>query len=326
MKVPLSIRRLFENQHGPNTRLKAEVDRRFQAIKDPRWHYESRVKELDSFALKVESGRFTDPSRLEDFFACTLVVANALEIAAAEKLVGEIFSVHGRRPENPAHTHKRSDTFTFDNLRLYASLGVDPTLPPLDLAEIPFEVQIRTFLQHAWSIATHDLVYKTDDVNWSKERIAFQIKAMLEHAELSIQEAERLAESEALRMEDDQTALIRKGIALLKVQWPDELPKDIRRLAQNITGLLTALRLEVNRLAEILAKEKNHLGGSLPLNLSPYATVVQSLLRQEHAKMMKLLTDGRQRVRVLIPSEVELPKEFDRTQCRNAIFVGELVP
>ena len=59
-------------------------------------------------------------------------------------------------------------------------------------------MQVKTFLQHAWGIATHDLIYKTDDVSWSRQRIAYQIKAMLEHAEMSIQEAGRLAEAVAL--------------------------------------------------------------------------------------------------------------------------------
>src|SRR5439155_22709942 len=42
----------------------------------------------------------------EDFFACTIVVANATEIAEAEKLIGENFAVKERRPPRPAHTHR----------------------------------------------------------------------------------------------------------------------------------------------------------------------------------------------------------------------------
>ena len=186
MKVPASIRRLHEDQKAINDRLKAAIDERMRGLKNPRWHYESRVKELPSFALKIESGRFDNPRSLEDFFACTIVVANSTEIDEAEKLIDENFALQERRPQHPSHTHKASYAFPFDDLRLYVALADKPSVPPTDLIGIVFEVQIKTFLQHAWSIATHDLLYKTDDANWSKERIAYQIKAMLEHAEVSI--------------------------------------------------------------------------------------------------------------------------------------------
>src|ERR1039458_7003995 len=171
MKIPASIRRLHEDQKAVNDRLKSVVDERMAGLKKPRWHYESRVKELPSFALKIESGRFQKPEALEDFFACTLVVSNATEIAEAERLVGDHFTVQYRRPKQIDKTHKPSNSFPFDDLRVYAVLREGPAIPPTDLAGIAFEVQIKTFLQHAWSIATHDLLYKSDDVNWSKERI-----------------------------------------------------------------------------------------------------------------------------------------------------------
>jgi ppGpp synthetase/RelA/SpoT-type nucleotidyltranferase len=290
-----------------------------RALKNPRWHYESRVKELLSFALKIELGRFQNPEALEDFFASTIVVANSTEIDEAEKLIGDNFAVKQRRPPRSDQTHKAPDAFPFDDLRLYVSLKETFAGPPTDLVGIVFEMQIKTFLQHAWSIATHDLLYKTDDANWSKERIAYQIKAMLEHAEISIQEAENLATCGALAKEDRRTASIKKGIALVKSQWDkDELPEDVRRLAANITALLEALRLELGRLEEILDEGKAQRAGVHPANLSPYGTVVQYLWNSERDKMISLLTNAKTRTKILIPEEIDL-QNVDRGLLTNAI-------
>ena len=324
MKVPLSIRHIYDEHLDLYERLKKEVDRQILSLKQPRWHYESRVKALNSFALKLETGRFADPSKLEDFFACTLVVANALEIDTAEQLICEQFTLDVRRPERENWTHKNAESFPFDDLRLYVSSEQDPALPPSDLSGVIFEVQIKTFLQHAWSIATHDLVYKADDANWSKARIAFQVRAMLEHAELSIQEAERLAESPSLNKENRHIADVRKIIVLLKEHWEeDTLPEDTRRLAENVSNLLNAVRVKIRKLNNILKVEKETMGGTLPVNLSPYAVIVQSLLRQESRKMSELLTAENGRFKVLIPSEIEFPEDMERDTCCNAIFISQ---
>jgi ppGpp synthetase/RelA/SpoT-type nucleotidyltranferase len=323
MKVPASIRRLHEDQKANNERLKNIIDDRIRGLKNPRWHYESRVKDLPSFALKIESGRFGTPQTLEDFFACTIVVANATEVDNAEQLIRHNFGIRRRRPHHPGRTHKASHSFPFDDLRLYVFLENKPAAPPTDLAGVVFEVQIKTFLQHAWSIATHDLLYKTDDVNWSKERIAYQIKAMLEHAEVSIQEAEKLAACETLAKEDRQTANIKRGIALVKSQWgKDELPDDVRRLASNISNLIKALRVKLERLEDILNEGKAERAGQHPSNLSPYATVVQYLFKSEKERMVSLLTTGEDEIKILIPEEIELPADIDRTLLRNAVFVA----
>ena len=323
MKIPASIRRLHEDQKAVNDRLKIAVGNRMAGLKKPSWHYESRVKELSSFALKIESGRFQKPEALEDFFACTLVVANATEIAEAEKLVEDNFTVQYRRPKQIDKTHKSSDSFPFDDLRVYTALREGPSIPPTDLSGIVFEVQIKTFLQHAWSIATHDLLYKSDDVNWSKERIAYQIKAMLEHAEISIQEAEGLAACAALAKEDPTTTAIKDGIRLVKAQWVgDELPSNVRRLAVNIAELLAALSMKIERLEQILNDGKTQRAGAHPSNLSPYGTIVQYLFDAEKDKMVKFLKNEKVRTKILIPAEIELPADLDRTEFRNAVFVS----
>jgi hypothetical protein len=251
------------------------------------------------------------------------VVANSTQIEQAEGLVRRTFTVRERRPANNERTHKASSAFPFDDLRLYANIPDNPALPPTDLVGVLFEVQIKTFLQHAWSIATHDLLYKTDDANWSKERIAYQIKAMLEHAEISIQEAELLAASTSLAKEDRLTTTIKKGIALVKAQWTaDELPEDVRRLASNITVLLYGLQINIERLEIILNEGKAQRAGAHPTNLSPYSTVVQYLLGAEQDKMIRLLENPESRTKILIPDEVELPEHMDRGRLRNAIFVA----
>ena len=323
MKVPASVRRLFDDQKAKNDRLKEQIDKRIAGFKRPRWHYESRVKELPSFALKLESGRFKEPTALEDFFACTLVVANMTEVDEAEQVIREHFDFVERRPRSTDRTHKASDAFPFDDLRLYVTLPTNPALPPTDLTGMRFEVQVKTFLQHAWSIATHNLVYKSDDANWSKERIAFQTKAMLEHAEVSIQEAETLATSSSLAKEDEATKQVRAAIGLLKGQWPpDELPADVRRLAQNVLHLVRGLSIDLARLAAVLDAGKASHGGTHPTNLSPYATTVQYLFASEKDRLIEMLgrREGRL-VRVLIPAEIDLPADIDRTRLPNAIFV-----
>jgi len=192
MKIPLSIRRAYEEQEDHYKRLKELVDKKIKALIDSRWHYVSRIKEITSYCLKLESGRFEDLKNMEDYFACTIVVTSAAELETAQELIQTKFDIKAKRPKSANFTLKDSNSFPFDDLRLHICLKSDPALPPTGLEGTIFELQLKTFLQHAWAISTHDLVYKTDDVHWSKERIAYQIKAMLEHAELSIYEAEKM--------------------------------------------------------------------------------------------------------------------------------------
>ena len=245
------------------------------------------------------------------------------EVGEAEKLVGENFNVAERRPPDAARTHKAPDAFPFDDLRLYVTLSENAALPVSDLAGVRFELQIKTFLQHAWSIATHDLVYKTDDANWSKERIAFQTKAMLEHAEVSIQEAQLLAACPTLAIENEGTRQTKAAIGLMKRQWAvEELPNDVRRLANNVLQLLRGMKMDLAELEAVLDAGKAARGGSHPANLSPYASAVQYLFVAEKDRLTQMLKKSDRRpTRVLIPQEVEIPADVDKAGLVNAIFV-----
>ena len=205
-------------------------------------------------------------------------------------------------------------------LRLYGYWKDDPTLPETGLSSAKFEIQIKTFLQHAWGIATHDLIYKTDDVSWSRQRIAYQIKAMLEHAEVSIQEADRLAQTAALAKSQRETEKLKAIIQLLKDIWDaDALPTDLRRLAENTRNVMVLASIETVGLRAALEAERMRQKGNLPINISPYAIIVQAVAWHNSAALRKGLADRRIRERIFLIEEMDLPEWISGSEIINAI-------
>ena len=288
MKIPRSIRNLHFAQLEPSERLATQVDELLKSHKPTRWHYESRVKGEESFALKIESGRIENPEALEDFFACTLVVRNRNEVGDAENLARKLFAVVERRPKDDRRTHKSPDSFPFDDLRLYLAWRDDDALPPSGLHGRVFELQIKTYLQHAWSIATHDLIYKTDDVSWSRQRIAYQVRAMLEHAEVSISEADELANADVLQSTNRQTRTLLEIIHALTTLWSAaDLPADARRLSENVANLCRLLRIGVGELRKVVEAESKEGRGVHTKNLSPFGVILQSLCAKRWKKLTR---------------------------------------
>lgn len=311
MKVQASIRRIFEEQHELNNLLLAEVSNTFLQKKDRRWHFESRLKELPSFAVKLETGRVNDPARLEDFLACTLVVPNTNDIKHAYNIVVEHYDVQYRRPAIDGETVKAANAFPFDDLRLYLKKKKDDTLPETRYDDVVFELQIKTFLQHAWGIATHDLNYKTDEISWSKDRIVAHLKAAVEHVELSLHEAKILAASDLVNLTDPRTKRAMEIVTVLKSHWQrEELPANIRGMADAIEQVLQALRITATDLNKMLESAKSSSGGSLPLNLSPYGTILQLLTAHHLGALNRVLSDDKTKFKILVTPEMDLPKGF----------------
>src|SRR5690606_25212176 len=196
---------------------------------------------------------------------------------SAEELLKKNFVIHNRRPHSINFTHKDSFSFPFDDLRLYVSLRDNQTGEFAQyIYDLKFEIQIKTFLQHAWTIATHDLIYKSDKINWAKERVAYQVKAALEQAEVTISGIEELSKLTELAKENKEVKKVNQLISIILNHWEEEdLPSDRRRLAQNILGFIDVIDISIRELNEILKNETAAKRGTLIRDLSPYLIVVQ---------------------------------------------------
>ncbi|MHA7968090.1 hypothetical protein [Rhizobium sp. CAU 1783] len=313
MKTDKAIRDAYAEHQAINSLIKREVDS-LRGNFDARWHYESRLKSEESFALKVESGRVLEGFKIDDFFACTFVVRNSTEISAATEAVSRTFKIESRRPENLAVAAGRPSEFQFDDLRLYAKLkpsfrGHEP------INDVLFEIQIKTFLQHAWGIATHDLTYKTDEVSWAKLRVAYQIKAMLEHAELSIEQFSNLAGSDIIAKGHSEYEALDKIISTFTSLWDrSALPKDMQRLAQAVKSAADLLNVGVDSSIGYLRADTEKGQGAKNLDLSPFVVTVSSMLSNHKIDVPAVLTAAKRRRRVskiMLPRAVQIPSYLE---------------
>ncbi|MGC3947981.1 MAG: hypothetical protein QM762_26310 [Chryseolinea sp.] len=309
MKVVSSIRAAFDGQLERNKVLKEKVDALLDRAIYHRWHYESRLKQLESFALKIETGRCSEPNALEDFFGCTVVVQNLTEINSAEVLIEKYCDVKYRRPKSAHQTAKYPDSFPFDDLRLYVTLKQDLALPPEPLRDIVFEIQVKTFLQHAWSIATHDLIYKGDNLTWGRERIAYHIKAMIEQAEVSISGVDLLANLPEVKKDHLDFTILKKIQDLIKKSWPSsDLPIDILRLSRTVAEMLKLISMKVEDLDEILKDETAAGRGPATRDLSPYTTIIQAIINQQPSLMEEFSQRIKPKGKICLPLEVVITR------------------
>jgi hypothetical protein len=308
MKVTWRIRNLHETERPNYERLSKDVVAKLDGFCDERgWFLRHRIKELESFALKLETGRVERLDRLEDFFACTIIVPTLVAVSEAEELVCAAYPLQERRPREIEMTHKSASDFVFDDLRLYLARGDDETGMNTDLADYVFEVQIKTILQYAWGIATHDLIYKSDSISWPKERVAYQVKAMLEHAELAITEVATLAGAAAMARTNQKTADLQQLMIDLREIWtPDRLPKDLRRLAETIFNLLKVCKLKVRHFRPLLQAEMRRCG-TLSLDLSPYSFTLQAIAHSADVQFEQKLLAAERQFRVIVHDGIELP-------------------
>jgi len=269
------------------------------------WVYTKRIKDLQSFALKLATGR-----EIDDFFGCSIVVPTLGSVPDAVSLVEGCLSIVERRPKDIITS--RPTEFQFDSLRLYCTLkeSVNPTAKHGH----KFEIQVKTLLEQAWSRATHDFSYKGGDISWAKERIAAQLKAMLDNVELSISEIAALSSSPTLNRTHQDYEIRSKLLAYLRDDLGSKagviMPADLRRLTDIVHGLLRFMNSNLADLQRWIDAETSVGRGTKVTDFSAYSLILQSALNQNPAGFTAGLASSSKH-KVFVTNEVIVPPSVD---------------
>jgi len=307
-KVEASIRKKHAELLDQYNPVEIEVkDLLGTACAENGWVFQDRLKELDSFALKVLDGRYDDYG-LDDFYACTVVVPNLMSIETALKLIRATFRIEEEKPGDVIRT--RPTEFSFDSIRFYCRLP--SSLKPTLYQDLLFEIQVKTLLEHAWSKATHQFSYKSADVSWAKERLSAQIKAILNNVDLSILEMEKLSKSGVLDKKNPRYERLKSILEFLNTEFGVDSDK---RLAEHIDNLFGRTRVNIVQVQECLLKEAKEGRGINMKNLSTYSIILLSLLNQLPETIIPALKRDKNRFssNIVIPAEVLSASGIDTT-------------
>ncbi|MYV66687.1 hypothetical protein GT043_12225 [Streptomyces sp. SID2131] len=186
MGVPSRVLNFYSSEERNITVVERHVSQTLRPWCDRRgFPFKGRSKSIESLSEKLESGRYSKWSDLDDLYACTIVLPTPQHEEAVLEFLSQAFVPVAVRRRNS--TKKAPDVFRFDSTRFIGTIRVGAGLPlPEELGRIKFEVQLPTAFEYAWSVVTHDLVYKTDDFDWRKARMAALLKSAVEQIELLI--------------------------------------------------------------------------------------------------------------------------------------------
>lgn len=212
--------------------------------------FEGRIKTLESVAEKIESGRYKNWQKIDDLYACTIVVPLLSDEDTVIDFLRSTFTK--KRLLKRVSVPKSPDVFRFDSTRFVGHLKMPPGLDVvqgLSIYDIHFEVQIKSVFEYAWSKTTHALAYKSDRVDWKRLRLAAQLKATVEQLDMLIlgfdNAKDLVGEGSWPSIQDKQDI---QGFFARNVESgliPSEvIPKDWSRFSDNVYRVLQGLQGE----------------------------------------------------------------------------------
>lgn len=243
MIIDKMIKQRFDDDKIYLDRLSLEVKKTLLPFCERRGYaFISRIKSLESVAEKVETGRYSSWDNFDDLFATSIIIPNLLDESEVITFISQVFDI--QEIKKRGSTKKSPDIFRFDSTRVISKMK-DASEAGAKIYTINFEIQIRSAFEHAWSSATHSLVYKSNTVDWNALRLAAQIKASVEQLDMLI--AGFLEVNRHITSHDWPELSRKIKIANFfkeKVDFkiiPDDFtPKDYTRFSENLLKLLQA--------------------------------------------------------------------------------------
>lgn len=146
----------------------------------------SRGKSLKSFTDKAKSGKYADPiNEIKDMAGVRVITYLESDVRKVADVIERLFDI------DKAHSLDQSQLLGSDRLgyrSVHYVAKFDKTrckLPEYEIYKnLPFEIQIRSILQHAWAEIEHDRNYKfSGKLPTELERRFYLVAGMLEYAD-----------------------------------------------------------------------------------------------------------------------------------------------
>ena len=180
---------------------------------------ESRVKSEQSLVGKLErkGHKYQSVKDVTDLFGARIIVFFNEDVDRIASMAEALFDIDWENSVDKRCIHNY-DTFGYNSLhyicKLPVSLYYDPEHPELNA--MPFELQMRTALQHVWSVIQHDIGYKSEiDIPVEYKRNISRLAGLLE-----------LADNEFSRIRSSVSDYHRRTQLLMKKGQLDQITLD----------------------------------------------------------------------------------------------------